>query len=180
MKDFYGKQIHEQELAYMAGIMDGEGCIHISRPITRHKDCKSPIYQTYISVTNTDAILLDWIQERFGGIIRSIPTDKKSNVIRKPIWRWYCNIRQIHTFCEYIIPYSIVKKRQFEIMQEIRRTYQNQAQKGKRGIQKVPDSDIEIRHKCYLELKDLHTRPNLRHPNLLHVRTKNGEPTSQL
>lgn len=179
MIDFYENQLTEHDVGYLAGIIDGEGCIHISRPITRHKDCKSPIYQTYISVTNTDLNLLNWLQEKLGGHIRTIKTDKGSNVIRKPLWRWYCCIKRIHTLCKILIPFSIIKKRQFEIMYEIRGTYQNQATKGKRGIQKVPDCDIDFRHKCYLELKELHIRPNLRHQNLDSIRIKNGEPTSQ-
>jgi hypothetical protein len=73
-----------------------------------------------------------------------------------------------------MIPYSIIKKRQFELMLEARSTYRNQAKKGKQGMQKVPDSDLEIRHRCYLELKSLHTRPNLRHPNL---NCQNDHPT---
>jgi len=174
MHDFYGKELSQYEVGYLAGIMDGEGTIHISRPISRAKDCKSPIYQTYIAVTNTDQGLLNWLQERIGGIIRSIPIDKKSGVVRRPIWRWYCPICRIKSFCELLIPYSVVKRREFEIMYEIRGTYRNQAKPGKQGVQKVPDEDISIRHRCYLELKDLHIRPNLRHPNLL---PKRGEPT---
>lgn len=176
MIDFCGRNLSEHEIGYLAGIMDGEGTIHISRPISRHKDCKSPIYQTYIAVTNTEMKLLQWLQERIGGIIRSIPTDKKSGVIRKPIWRWYCPIYRIKEFCALLIPYSIIKRREFEIMFEIRGTYRNQAKQGKQGIQKVPDADIELRHRCYLELKSIHIRPNLRHPNLLH---QNSDPTSQ-
>lgn len=174
MTDFYGRTLSEHEIGYLAGIMDGEGTIHISRPISRNTDCKSGIYQTYIAVTNTEITLLNWLQERIGGIIRSIPTDKKSNVIRKPIWRWYCPIVRITDFCKLMIPHSVIKRRQFELMLEARSTYRNQAKKGKQGIQKVPDSDLEIRHRCYLELKSLHTRPNLRHPNL----HQNSHPSS--
>ena len=169
MKDFHGRQLSEHEIGYLAGIMDGEGCIHISSPISRTKDCKSHIYQTYISVTNTEMPLLAWIQERIGGIIRSIPTDKKSGVIRKPIWRWFCPIIRLTDFCQLLIPYSIIKRREFEIMLEIRSTYKSPAQKGKQGIPKLSDETISFRHKCYLELKSLHNRPNLRHPNLQHL-----------
>lgn len=175
MTDFFGRILSEHEIGYLAGVMDGEGTIHISRPISRTKDCKSCIYQTYIAVTNTEINLLEWLQERVGGIIRSIPTDKKSKIIRKPIWRWYCPIVRITDFCKLMIPYSVIKKRQFELMLEARSTYRIQAKRGKQGIQKVPDADIEIRHRCYLELKSLHIRPNIRHPNL---NRQNDHPSS--
>ena len=169
MTDFYGRNLSEHEIGYLAGIMDGEGTIHISKPITRNKDCKSGIYQTYIAVTNTEIVLLEWMKERIGGIIRSIPTDKKSNVIRKPIWRWYCPIVRIMDFCNLLIPHSVIKRRQFEIMLEARSTYTiHGAKKGQQGVKKLSDEILEIRHRCYLELKSLHTRPNLRHPNLQH------------
>ena len=168
MTDFFGRILSEHEIGYLAGIMDGEGTIHISKPITRNKDCKSGIYQTYIAVTNTEIILLDWLKERIGGIIRSIPTDKGSNIIRKPIWRWYCPIVRITEFCKLLIPHSVIKRRQFEIMMEIRSTYKQPSEKGKQGWQILTPEVLEIRHRCYLELKSLHTRPNLRHPNLKH------------
>jgi hypothetical protein len=168
MNDFYGVKLTDREIGYIAGIIDGEGCIHISRPISRVKDCKSPIYQTYISVTNTEMAMLEWLHLRIGGNIRSIPTDKKSNVVRKPIWRWYCPIVRLTDFCNLILKDSVIKKRELEIMIEIRKTYKSQSRKGIQGVQKVPDEDLEIRHRCYLELKSLHNRPNLRHPNIKH------------
>lgn len=175
MIDFFGIPLSEHEIGYIAGIIDGEGCIYISRPIIR-ETCKSPIYHTYISVTNTEMKLLEWLKSKIGGIIRSIPTDKKSNVIRKPIWRWYCPITIIKEFCQLIHPYSIIKQRELELMIEIRSTYQHKSEKGKRGVQKVTDEILEFRHRCYLDLKSLHNRPNLRHPNLNREDGHNSSP----
>ena len=51
------------DISYMAGIIDGEGCISINYAR------KSGEYRMRISITNTDRILLDWVQERYGGYI---------------------------------------------------------------------------------------------------------------
>lgn len=53
-------------LAYMAGIIDGEGCIGINR---RDHPNGSTYYRMHVRVTNTDRRLLDWIAERWGGSV---------------------------------------------------------------------------------------------------------------
>lgn len=51
------------DISYLAGIIDGEGCISIN-----HRK-KTNEYRLRISITSTDKILLDWVQERYGGYI---------------------------------------------------------------------------------------------------------------
>ena len=51
------------DISYLAGIIDGEGCISINH------SKKTNEYRLRISITSTDRILLDWVQERYGGYI---------------------------------------------------------------------------------------------------------------
>lgn len=178
MPIFNGKHISNEDLAYFAGILDGEGSVYISHPIRgNRKDIKMPIYHTVFSVTNTEMELLQWIHKRFEGTIRSIKTDKNTTAIRRPIWRWYCYGKGIQEICELLLPYIVIKKRQLEIMRDIRKTYFRRSVKGKIGVQPVPQDVIDFRHKCYKELKLLHTRPNLRHANLISLRHSPDDPT---
>ena len=60
----------ETDLAYIAGIIDGEGCIMIterSRPPTRR--CKTPSFIVSVAVSMTDKESVDFIGARFKGRI---------------------------------------------------------------------------------------------------------------
>lgn len=67
--------LSEVELAYLAGIIDGEGSIFIAKESKR----LAADYMLRLSVTSTDKVLIDWIHRRFGG-----------NVCRqrRPIGKW--------------------------------------------------------------------------------------------
>ena len=57
----------ESELAYFAGIVDGEGCIGINlKKGTRNG------YRITFQVTNNSKGLIDWVCERFGGKVRLV------------------------------------------------------------------------------------------------------------
>jgi hypothetical protein len=54
------KEYTVAEIAYLAGIIDGEGCIYIGN-FSCNKKTGVPYYQTNIQVTNTDKKLIDWL-----------------------------------------------------------------------------------------------------------------------
>ena len=68
----------EAEKAYLAGILDGEGCVSVA---WREGKYLTPTIQ----VTNTNTILLDWLHDRYGGSVRGRP-DARLN--RKPSFCW--------------------------------------------------------------------------------------------
>jgi hypothetical protein len=62
------------QLAYLAGIIDGEGSIYIGN-FSCNPKTGTPYYQTNMEVTNTDAGLIDWLMGNIGGR-RSLYTEK--------------------------------------------------------------------------------------------------------
>ena len=62
------KEYTVAQLAYLAGIIDGEGSIYIGN-FSCNKKTKVPYYQTNIQVTNTDKTLIDWLFDIFGGLV---------------------------------------------------------------------------------------------------------------
>lgn len=92
--------IPEIKLAYLAGIFDGEGCIHVNT-----RDNEAFTYQ--LSVTSTDIELLNWIKDLVGGRIYG-PFKGKKN------WRnayyWHANGLHGKRILQAISPYLILKK----------------------------------------------------------------------
>ena len=62
-----------EDAAYIAGFIDGEGCIGIAahnKPGNAGgADRRTPHYRLVVSVTNRDLAVLRWIHERIGGSI---------------------------------------------------------------------------------------------------------------
>ena len=107
------RELTQTEVAYLAGIFDGEGCISIMR---RH--CYRPRlgrvvkdYSIHVRVGNTSAQLLDWIAERVGGAIYS----QKVVGNRQKAWHWHLGKRDAAEYLRLIRPYVIVKTRQIDL-----------------------------------------------------------------
>lgn len=64
---------------YYAGIIDGEGCLAITRSKGKH----NPIYNTVICVGMVNKYIVDALQDRFGGTVR-----KECVHNRQDIYRW--------------------------------------------------------------------------------------------
>jgi hypothetical protein len=104
----------ETDLAYMAGIIDGEGSIGF------YKNYINTIhewhYNTRLSITNTDLALINWLQDTFSGKIYVIPPDK-NHLGKKPVYRWHLNKKQeILNLLIDILPYLRLKKLQAELV----------------------------------------------------------------
>lgn len=146
------------QLAYLAGIIDGEGSIYIGN-FSCNKKTGAKYYQTNMEVTNTDKILIDWLLENIGGrsgVYTAKQTPKNS---RKTVYRWMVSGDLLTHLCHLLLPYLTIKKRQCEIMIKMRKTYEHTGmQKGKQGIQDLPQLLLDERQKYLEEMKSLHCR----------------------
>ena len=101
--------------AYVAGLIDGEGCITITWHRNRSKSSgkDNPRFLPYITVTNTKMEIINWLLENFGG---SFTTAHRTNG-----WNdchtWYlCTRDTVRVFLETIEPYVIIKKPQIKML----------------------------------------------------------------
>lgn len=92
-----------EDLAYVAGIVDGEGWIGISKNNTS--------FTTRVSVVNTNLDLLNWLVDHFGGSIYHYPKRPRC----KQYARWYVSSIQAVEFLSDILSYLKVKKTQAKI-----------------------------------------------------------------
>lgn len=103
--------IPDTELAYAAGIIDGEGCIHVAHQ-TYAKGWKSN-YRLQVTVLTTDNVLCPWLCSRFGGSER-VYSDYNTTNGRSPskgyCHRWMVVSLEATAFLEAILPYLLLKK----------------------------------------------------------------------
>lgn len=95
-------RITEAERAYLAGILDGEGCFTIGR-------CRTS-YVPRIIVVNTNKELITWLQRNFGGDY------SRSSVKGRPTWKprysWRVSHRSAFQVAELAHDFMRVKRKQ--------------------------------------------------------------------
>ena len=99
----------KEELAYIAGFVDGEGCIYIKKPGKRN------LHEIKLTVANTDKDVMDWIAVTVGcGKVRL-----RSRKPLKPYWKdqydWSVTGSTAIRILSEIYPYLKCKKLQAEI-----------------------------------------------------------------
>lgn len=129
------------ELAYLAGIIDGEGCftIEIDPPKSYRK---GTLYTCRLSIINTDERLKTWLVDKVGGKIHV----RKDIAGRKPCyaWRAYANI--LDELLPKIIPFLICKKDEAIAVLKFRSSFHG------RGVKNTQDV-CDFRYQCLHELK---------------------------
>lgn len=96
--------LSSEEMAYIAGLFDGEGCVSFGR--TRSS------WFIRVFVTNTNLEILEWLKSIFGGDIKKLSS-------RRDGWKqgycWRISWTRAIEFLSLIAPWSRLKKRQIEI-----------------------------------------------------------------
>lgn len=127
------EQLSAEQLAYIAGFFDGEGCVHIGG--RRHNSS----YNLEVSASNTDKAVLDMLQLCFGG---RIDTVKKTKSHYKQCYKWRAVSTQAKDFLSNIKLFLTVKKQQAEIaiaFQEAREGFGNPRRTGRSHTQNEID-----------------------------------------
>src|SRR5271157_2596022 len=104
------------QLAYLAGIIDGEGSFYICRRLNYGKYFS---YHPRFQVVNTNREVMEWIKNTFGGLIYDKPRIKHN-----PKWKmqieWITTVGLMDQLLPLIIPYLIIKKPHALVMMEFR------------------------------------------------------------
>ena len=107
--------MQETDLAWAAGIVDGEGCIGLHRG--EHSKTR-----VRLSVVNTDPRMLLRMHDMFGGSVRPL-TLYKNKLARKPQWIWVLHGGPaVGKTLMLILPYMVCKSAQAEIVIEWSKT----------------------------------------------------------
>lgn len=158
-KDYVPTQYKETDLAYMAGIIDGEGCFFISKVPKREGDgYVSEHFRGLLKIDNTEKILLDWLEETFSGTNSARTRTTSSRKYEREIFTWVATGDRLLDLCEQVLPYLTIKRNHCENMIKFRKTYTNQL-----GSNKIPPEALVIRQECLEKSRKLNSRYHL-HP----------------
>lgn len=108
-----GLAASEADLAYLAGMIDGEGCITIIKDA--HKRATGPRYRLRLYVTNISSPLMDWLSATFGGRVHSRKADSG-----KVVYHWCAADSAVETILRLALPYLKVKGEQARLALEFR------------------------------------------------------------
>lgn len=99
-----------KDLAYTAGIIDGEGCIRLRRVLGKGR--KKPYFGVSVEVSNTNEWLTKWLQFNFGG---GVFKKKPYKLNARDAWTWRVVTKEAATFLEAVLPYLKLKRPQAEL-----------------------------------------------------------------
>ncbi len=134
----------KEQLAYLAGFIDGEGTFYIQE--VKRKNFLD--YWPRFQIVNTNKEVMYWIHETFGGIIHSRDRSNESRNWRVQ-YQWYVTRNILDKILPLILPYLIIKKKHAEIMIEFRKTFLE-----KKTFRVTPDT-ITFRRECLNKIRQL-------------------------
>lgn len=110
--------ISSEDIAYIAGLFDGEGSIYYARRPEKKKKHTGEGYRTTISqrismeVTMTDESVIRWIHEVLKvGTVNKKPRKglRKDGTKYLMQWKWRCTFRDAYHVCCLLFPYAHTK-----------------------------------------------------------------------
>mgnify|MGYP001174374707 FL=1 len=109
------------ELAYIAGLFDGEGCIQCKQiweaSRRKNKPKKYKIWRITMEISMVDETLIRWAHEKLdvGTVLINVKNKSPSSKPHwKTQWRWRCSHRQAYKVCKMLWPYIQLKLPQVE------------------------------------------------------------------
>ena len=140
------------DLAYLAGLLDGEGSICILKGTRAYG---TPKHWLEVSIGNTHLGVLQWVQETFGG--RVSHNAERFTKRNHRTWRWRASASEAAAILRFLLPYLKIKVEQARLALEFSDHITQYAQ-DKAFLPLAPD-EIAWREKQKLLLSSR----NLRH-----------------
>lgn len=151
---FTPKQHDPIKLAYLAGIVDGEGCLHIGQANVSHTGKITRHHRCCLKVDSTDQILIDWLIDNFDGLNSARTRWTSKRAYERPVHTWVVTGDKLLELCEQILPYLVIKRKHCENIIKFRKTFTN-----KIGEHTPPSEEmIQIREECLKVSRQLNSR----------------------
>lgn len=135
--------------AYAAGIIDGEGCIFISKQ--RQCGRSKTYYSLRIAVSMTDAVVPRWLRRNFGGLVHN----KGVRQGKRAGYTWELATKDCAPFLRGVIPLLKIKAKQAHWALRFRETV------GPRGTHKRSSRTVARQERLYQKLRALKRTPVL-------------------
>lgn len=100
-------------IGYLAGLLDGEGCIRVTGAFDRIKS-RSVSHSLNVRVSNTSDALIAWLLREVGGSVNRLSMKGRE----RPCYEWSLYGKNAVAFLEAVRPYLIVKRGQCDLALE--------------------------------------------------------------
>lgn len=147
-------RVSKTDAAWLAGFIDGEGCIKVQRSNINNGRVN---YRIRVDVVNTNAAIITQIRDLVGvGAIYQIRSPSRCNPRWKPLWRWQTNsAKDARTVLELVRPYLRLKVPQADEMLALLSLPMRE--RGCRAKRLTPE-EIADRDKHVLRISELNRR----------------------
>jgi len=115
MQQILVNDISPYDIAYLAGLFDGEGCVRLA-VINRGKEQKRGQNRSVylgVEIGNTYEPILHWLKDNFGGHVYKV---KRSNLKYSQMWSWHLHGDSLKLLISLILPYSRIKKEELSLL----------------------------------------------------------------
>lgn len=148
--------MNELTIAYLAGIIDGEGCVSIQRG--KNPSNKYAYYSPVLSVNMVDEKPIKLLESTFGG---TSSLRQSVGIGRKAQWRWSLPISSMVEVLQLLLPYLQVKEKQALLVINFCLNWENHSKvKGiwrTKGIIVCSPEVVSERERYYSKMKELNT-----------------------
>lgn len=100
--------IEEAKLAYLAGIIDGEGCISISKT-TNHMRWQYNLYILKLTISTVDLSLVQWVSSNFIEF-RCYESKGRKLVGKRKGYALLAQNEKVISILNSVLPYLVIKK----------------------------------------------------------------------
>ena len=143
----------DTELAYAAGLFDGEGCIDIRRIERKSAASRSPSFQLRCSVAMTHLPTIELLFNSFGGALMH----QRERTPYKQLFTWRITDTLCKPFLEAVYPFLKTKKYEAWLALE----YEASKTKSVNRKLQLTQEEIALREGFYWALKAAKTEVNL-------------------
>ena len=107
--------LSETDLAYLAGIIDGEGCICVTKQNKKWKDSHYHAYILKLIISNTDIRLINWLLEKGGSEI-VVVSGTGNKFTKHKVYQIYWQNEAAKDILKKVIKYMVIKKDRAEFV----------------------------------------------------------------
>lgn len=140
-----GEGVTEIQLAYIAGILDGEGTCVIGKYA---RDNREMAYRGYMAIANTYLPVLEWIQTRLGGKI-ALQVKTNGPYAGSRCYSLTFSANEIRRVLPRLLPYLVIKRKQAEVLLSFLARQENNASAP------IAIGVLAFYEECYVQLKQL-------------------------
>ena len=149
----------EKDTAYIAGFVDGEGCLSIGRSHKKDPKYKNPVYALSLKVGQTQREILDWIQEKLE-VGNVVPASRARNSYpnRKFFWQLQIYGKAAERVVRLLQSHLKVKQAQVKVALEFAALPKVSGIRNEKGHQiPVPPKVQSERERLYWEMRKLNS-----------------------